>query len=964
MQHPQDGQAILTQEVLLHRITTRIRQSLELQEILSTTVAEVRSYLGAHRVKIYQFSPDAHGIVIAESIQDDRLPSLLGLNFPADDIPPSARELYVRARQRSVVDLTSHEIGISSLNCPETGNLLESQDIRYRPVDPCHVEYLTAMGVKSSVVVPIVPEIRETGRHQPPSLGSSAQLWGLLVSHHADPRVVTEEELQFIQAVVDQVSVAIAQSILLKQVREQAQQQALINQVTALLYTSPTVQLQAALEEAVSAFQGASGRLYLLPDSDQISELYTCGEQPRHLEGNRAIEENRLWHQYLFSVINHQPDGTKPWSVEWMRSIYNLKEPPQDFSSDFNGWVINDLYKEPLLRTLAPYFQNTQIRGLMIIPLRYGAEVLGCLTLCRNEVNTEILWAGSHDPDTRQLMARQSFETWQQLKTGQAQPWTEGETKLAQALGERFSNAVKQYRLNQQVQALNSNLEQQVQTRTQELQQSNTKLHKSTAELQQAFDRQQTLSKIITRIRESLELDMIFRAIATEVRQVLDADRVVVYRFYSETDCQGGETVAEDVLPEFSTTLNVEIADRCNSEGFLRNYRQGMIHVVPDVYKSGCDECYLQMLEQFQVKANLVLPLFRQDHLWGLLCIHQCRESRHWQPSEIEFIVQISQQLGIALQHATLLNQYRDQAQNLSTALDYLKHTQSLLIQSEKMSSLGQLVAGIAHEINNPVNFIYGNLTYMGEYLNNVLELLYLYQEDYPEPPEAIRQQAEATDLDFVVKDLPRLFSSLKVGAERIREIVLSLRNFSRLDQAEVKFVNIHEGIDSTLMILQHRTKASSGRGEIEILKHYGELPLVECFAGQLNQVLMNLIANAIDTIQDQHDRQIASGLAPTPGVITLATQQTNDDWIQISVKDTGCGILDDVKPKIFDPFFTTKPIGSGTGLGLSISYQIIEKHSGKLWCQSQLEEGSEFVIEIPIKQVMPDQTLSKPSTV
>ena len=438
------------------------------------------------------------------------------------------------------------------------------------------------------------------------------------------------------------------------------------------------------------------------------------------------------------------------------------------------------------------------------------------------------------------------------------------------------------------MQALNSNLEQQVQTRTQELQQSNRELQKSTAELQQTFDRQQTISKIITRIRESLELDVIFRAVATEVRQVLNADRVVVYRFYSETDCQGGEAVAEDVLPEFSTILNAEIADRCNSEGFIRNYRQGMIHAVPDVYRSGCDECYLQMLERFQVKANLVLPLFRQDYLWGLLCIHQCRESRDWQTSEIEFIVQISQQLGIALQHAMLLNQSRDQAHKLSEALDYLKHTQSHLIHSEKMSSLGQLVAGIAHEINNPVNFIYGNLTHMNDYINNLLELVQLYQEHYPEPPEAIRQRAEATDLDFVVKDLPRLFSSLNVGAERIREIVLSLRNFSRLDQAEVKSVNIHEGIDSTLMIVQHRTRVSLSHGEIEILKDYGELPLVECFAGQLNQVLMNLIVNAIDAIQEQYDRQIALDLAPTRGVITLATQLISDDWIRISVKDTG----------------------------------------------------------------------------
>ncbi len=943
MQHPQDGHATLTQEILLRRIANRIRQSLELQEILSATVAEVRSYLGTDRVKIYQFGPDAHGVVIAESIQDNRLPSLLGLNFPADDIPPYARELFVRARQRSVVDLTCHKIGISPLNCPETGEITEPQDLRYRPVDPCHVEYLTAMGVKSSVVVPIVLESRETGNNQPPSLGTSAQLWGLLVSHHADPRSVSEEELQFIQAVVDQVSVAIAQSILLTQVRQQVQHQSVINQVTTLLHASPTVQLQSALEEAVSALQGSSGRLYLLAVGDQSSELYLWGNQPKRLEHNRLIEENHLWNQYLWSAVNSLSDGVKPWSVEWMRLVYELKELPQDSCLDCDLWVINDLYKEPLFRTLAPYFQNTQTRGLMIVPLRSGSEILGCLTIGRDEAITEILWAGSHDPDTRQLMARQSFETWRQLKTGQAHPWTAGETKLAQALGERFANATKQYRLHQQVRLLNVNLEQQVQTRTEELQQSNRELH-------QSFEQQKTLSKIITKIRESLEIDVIFKAVATEIRQILDADRVLVYRFHSETACEGGAVMAEDVLPEFPVTLDVEIADLCNSEGFVQKYRQGEIHAISNVNEGGHDECYLKMLAQFEIKANLVVPLFRQDYLWGLLCIQQCRSYRDWQPSEIKFISQISQQLSIALQHATLLNQTREQAQKLSETLDYLKHTQSHLIQSEKMSSLGQLVAGVAHEINNPINFIYGNLAHLKGYINQVLTLLQLYQNECLEPPEVILKQAAAADLDFVLKDLPQLFSSLTVGADRIREIVLSLQNFSRLDQSEIKSVNIHEGIDSALMILQHRTKANANYDEITILKQYSELPLVECFASQLNQVLMNLITNAIDAIQEQHDRSLTSN-SEFKRMITLLTKKINDDWIQISVKDTGVGISEDVKSKLFDPFFTTKPIGQGTGLGLSISYQIIEKHGGKLWCQSQPGEGAEFVIEIPTRR-------------
>ncbi|MBD2092749.1 GAF domain-containing protein [Microcoleus sp. FACHB-1515] len=947
--------AMLTQEVLLHRIANRIRQSLELREILAATVAEVRSYLGTDRVKVYQFAPDGHGVVIAESIQAGRLPSLLGLNFPADDIPLYARELFVRSRQRSIVNLEAAEIGLSPMELEETGEPLRSQPIRYRPVDPCHVEYLTAMGVKSSVVVPIVLANSETGTHKPPALDVNAQLWGLLVSHHSESRQVTDQELQFIQSVVDQMAIAISQSILLQRVRDQAQQEAHINHVTALLYTTPTVQLQAALEAAVEAFAGSGGRLYLLANEPtQAIELYTCGDQPQHLDQatKRPIEENLLWQNYLKSALpSHSAEAVRPWSVEWMRSVYALTPVLDATDPDLSLWAISDIYKEPLLRVMAPFFQDSKIRGMLILPLTYGTEVVGCLTVFRDEVNTEILWAGAHDPDTRQMMARQSFEVWRQLKSGQAQQWTEAELKLAKAFGERFSMAVKQYRLYQQVQGLNSNLEHQVEERTAQLQQSNLELQRSTLELQQSVDHQQALARIIAKIRASLELDAIFKAAATEVQELLSADRVVIYRFDPEAGDGSGEVVSEAVLSEFPSILNAKLSECCMGKSRLIAYAKGNVRAIDDLHQAGLTECHVQMLAQFQVKADLIVPLLVGDRLWGLLCVHQCTTTRHWQQREIEFTQQVAAQIGVALQHAVLLGRTRQQAKQLSEAIEHLQRTQTHLIQSEKMSSLGQLVAGVAHEINNPVSFIYGNLSHVSSYTRSLLKLIELYQQHYPEPNAEIQHYAEEADLEFVASDLPHLLASLEVGADRIREIVLSLRNFSRLDQARMKPVDIHEGLDNTLMILQHRIKADSSHTEIAIVKQYSNLPLVECSAGQLNQVFMNLLSNAIDSLRDTQDQQREAGLPQMQGKITVRTEAIDPDHAQIVIQDNGNGIPASIQHRLFDPFFTTKPVGKGTGLGLSISYQIVEQHGGKLECISHPGQGAAFVIRLPIEQ-------------
>jgi signal transduction histidine kinase len=293
--------------------------------------------------------------------------------------------------------------------------------------------------------------------------------------------------------------------------------------------------------------------------------------------------------------------------------------------------------------------------------------------------------------------------------------------------------------------------------------------------------------------------------------------------------------------------------------------------------------------------------------------------------------------------------QERRQAEaKLQQILKELQQAQMQLIQSEKMSSLGQLVAGVAHEINNPVNFIYGNLIYAHEYIDDLLKLIQAYQQCYPNPVSKVQAILEVIELNFLIEDLPKLLESMTVGAERIREIILSLRVFSRLDEAEIKVVNIHENIDSTLMILGHRLKPKPEHPTIKVIKEYGELPLIECYAGQLNQVFINILHNAIDVLEESFKLAGSDHTSPT---IWIHTELENN-YLIIRIADNGQGIPEEIQSRIFDPFFTTKPVGVGTGMGLAVSYQIItEGHNGSLHCVSQLGQGTEFVIKIPLKQ-------------
>ncbi|MBG1243818.1 GAF domain-containing protein [Nostoc sp. NZL] len=482
------------------------------------------------------------------------------------------------------------------------------------------------------------------------------------------------------------------------------------------------------------------------------------------------------------------------------------------------------------------------------------------------------------------------------------------------------------------------------------------KLAKAAERERKAAEREKALAATVEKIRQSLDIDTIFATSTEEVRRLLEVERVTIYRFRADWS---GEFVAEslaqgwtpirEIVPAMSTT-GYAYADDYLQETQGRNFANGKSIVIKDIYSANYSICHIALLELMEARAYIIVPIFQGETLWGLLAAYQNIKPRDWQEDEVDLLMQIGTQLGVGLQQAELLEQTQRQTEEITKTLKELQNTQSQLIQSEKMAGLGQLVAGVAHEINNPISFIYGNITYVTEHAENLFKLLRLYQKQYPKVTGEIQKQVAALDLDFISDDLPKILTSMKMGADRISQLVLSLRSFSRLDETGMKPVDLHEGIDSTLLILQHRLQPQTDSFAIEVVKQYGELPPVVCYAAQMNQVFMNILNNAIDALENSEK---AGKIIDNPKIF-IRTKVIEGNTILICIADNGCGIPEIMRSRIFEPFFTTKQPGQGTGLGLSISYQIIvEKHGGNIKCISEAGNGCEFWIEIPMKRTV-----------
>jgi two-component system, NtrC family, sensor kinase len=475
-----------------------------------------------------------------------------------------------------------------------------------------------------------------------------------------------------------------------------------------------------------------------------------------------------------------------------------------------------------------------------------------------------------------------------------------------------------------------------------------------TSQTRQSFDPEKILTEAIAQLFETLQADrcLVHLVNAPNHPQIGFSSAEVQSAIAIETEDEAlpGKRLYEICRPPFSPSIN-EFDRHGPITQWVIQHRQ--LVMIPDITNDKRIGKANEEYQKAQIKSSLVVPVQANGTLHAILYLNQCSHIRYWSKNDQKLAQAVADQLAISLQQAYLYAHTQQQAaystqqaQKMSEMIDQLRLAQAQLIQSEKMSSLGRMVAGVAHEINNPINFIYGNIPYVENYVRNLIQLMQAYQGQYPDPPAPVQTLADELDIDFILRDLPKILKSMESGAERIQEIVQLLQKFSGNNISPLKVIDINVALENTLLIVHNQIT-----GTIKVERHYDNLPPVECYPKAINQAFLSILTNAIEALNRS---------PKVNKTITLRTQwvpsrEKNEGRVQIAIADNGPGMKAEIQPRIFEPFFTTKDVGQGRGLGLTESYQtLINQHNGRLEVRSQPGQGAQFLIEIPVRQSKP----------
>lgn len=844
--------------VLLHRMINQIRHSLELPTILNATVAEVRAFLQTDRVKIYRFDTDGSGEVVAEAIHDHRLPSLLNHWFPAGDIPPEARELFLKVRQRSIVDVMTQEIGVSPL-IEQSNGVTIGEELRFRAADPCHIEYLTAMGVRSSLVVPIIAQ---------------GALWGLLVSHHREPRRFTQAELQIMQLISDQVSIAIVQSNILQETRRYAAQEATINHITSLLHALPEMQLQQALKQVIQAFQGAGGRLYIFPQGiHQASQFFVEGQQPvipalangfDRSASPPLLEQHPLWQTWL--DLEPQSEGV---------------------------WLVDRIERSEMPTELSTALISANLRSLLVIPVQYRQQTLGYLSVFRCAINIERIWAGKPDQsDPRQRLPKLSFETWKELRSHQAQPWTVFDRELAHTLSHLFAVAIHQWGLYQRVRSLNahlkrdvkrrktaeielatlnSNLERCVLQRTMQLQRTNEELVKQIEQRELIIEERQRAEASLERLSHQNEL--ILNSAGDGIYGI-DAQGVITFVNSTAAKMLGYEV--DDLIGQWMHTY----LKHSKSDGIPYLLADSPIHTT---LRKGTIEH--RNGDLFQRRDGSTFPV---EYVSSP--IRECDSSAA-----------------------------RERARIVGAVIVFKDITERQMIEQMK----DEFVSIVSHELRTPLTSIRSTL---GLLSTGMLD-------DRPDKSKRMLEIAYSN-----TNRLVRLISDI-LDIERIKfgKVAMDKRRCNAADLMvqsadAMRAMAEREGITLSVTSIAAQLWADPDR---------------------IIQTLTNLLSNAIKFSPARSTVSLTADFVDSQRKRKRVRLQGNGTYVRFCVKDQGIGIPEDKLDVIFDRFQQVDASNSrqqgGTGLGLTICREIVQQHGGTIWAESRLGEGSAFYFTIPV---------------